>query len=387
MFLPGVKPGADYKAYIAYIQSPHDFSVDVDVLNMEERVLTSLRPRFLDGQVNLQREGEIKRTASFSFYDPNHALHLDPASPFAGGIFANRMIRYRYIVTVPGVGRVVATPFVGPAGRVSRDGDVLVVECNDKAVLAIEGCPVKTVKKGRNAVDAIRAIMRDCTGEQRFRFPEGDKRRLKKSYSVGWKTEASPWAVCQKIAKSIDMQLVYACDGSLLLRRRPKTGYVLDLTGLTTPVRSDQDISQVRNYVRVTGEKKHKAGTHAPKHIKNAEFTVGALPPREHPLSPRNLGRNSVNRYKPLLIDDPNIHKEREAQRRANDELADALPMGVTASFSGVPFYHLDWADRVRADTDRGALTLPFVEGSLPLGLGGDAEYGAQKLVSKPKGR
>lgn len=375
---------AEERAYVEYLHGPHDFEIDVDVLNMEERPLTSIRPQFKDGQVNIQRDGRIKASATFTFHDPEHSLHFDSDSPFAGAVFANRMIRFAYIVNVPGVGRVRVVAFVGPVATANREGDDLTVECHDKARLAVEGCPPKKVKKGRNAVDAIEDIMRDRTGERRFRFPKGSKKRLKKTYNVGWKAESAPWEVCQKIAASIDMQLLYSSDGALVLRRKPKSP-TLDLTGLTGPLRSEFDITSVRNYVRVTGEKKVKGGAEAPKKIKHENFTVDAEAPRQHKLSPQQIGRHGVKRYLPLLIDDSSIKKQKTAQDRADRELGDSLPMAIRASFSGIPFFHLDYSDIIKAHTDYGVLNLPFVEGSIPLGLGGDAEYGTQRVVSKPR--
>lgn len=367
-------------AYHDLLMSPHDFDIDVDVLRIDETHIGSLRPQMVDGQVNLQRDGVVKRTATLSFYDPEHSLHLDSDSPFAGAVFADRMIRVTHIVDLPGVGKVRAVPFVGPIVRVSREGDQLEVECQDKTLLAMEGAPHKTVKKGANAVDAIRRIMADCTGETRFRLPKNNQARLPRSYSVGWKPEASPWRVCQKIADHLNMQLVYACDGALMLRKKPNRPVlrITENTGLTGAPRSEYDVTSVRNIVRVTGEQNKK------KHI---HIGAVAKPKGRHPMSPGNLGRNGVPRYLPLLIDDSSIRKHSRAQARANQELANALPMGVATSFPSVPLFHLDCGDPIQVRSDWGSITVPFVEGSIPLGVGGDATIGAQKRVSKPRRR
>lgn len=375
-------------AYHRLLQRPHDFVIDIDILDMEEKHVGSVKAirnnrdgmGFLDGQVNLQRDGLVKRTATFTFYDPDSALHLDNESVFAGAVFADRMIRTRHTVHVPGVGDVTATPFIGPIIKPSRQGDLLTVECQDKTVLATEGVPHKTVKKGRNAVDAIEEIMRDCTGETRFRLPKNSRARLSRAYSVGWKADASPWRVCQKIAAQINMQLVYACDGALMLRRRPRKPLLAldDDSALTDAPRSDYDVTQIRNIVRVTGEQNKK------KHI---NISAVARPKARHDHSPESLGRHNVPRYLPELIDDSSIRKHSKAKERAEDTLADRLPMGVTASFPGIPIFHLDYADPIRIRSDWGAINVPFIEGSIPLGLAGDAEYGAQKRVSAPRRR
>lgn len=369
-----------YRRYIELLFSPHDFEIHVDVLDMEENHVTSATKRFIDGQADLQRGAAIKRTATLSFRDPNHSLHLDSDSVFDGAVFADRMIRVRHVVDLPGFGEVHATPFIGPINRVSRSGDILTVEGQDKTVLAIEGVPHKTVKKGRNAVEAIREIMADCTGERRFRFPKNHKARLARSYSVGWKTEASPWRVCQKIADQIGMQLVYACDGALLLRNRPTKPLlkVTENTALTGPPTSDYDMTTVRNWIRFTGEVNKK------KHI-----DVGAVahPKAGHRLSAQSLGRNGVPRYLPETIDDSGVRKHKVAKARAERRLKEKLPMGVTASAPIVPVFHMDYGDPILVRSDRGDLVMPLVEGVIPFGLAGDAEIGALKTVSNPKRR
>lgn len=366
--------------YVDLLFSPHDFRIHVDVLDMEENHITSATHRFIDGQAELQRGPGIKRTATLSFRDPDHSLHLDSDSVFDGAVFANRMIRVRHVVDLPGFGEVHATPFIGPINKVSRVGDVLTVEGQDKTVLAVEGVPHKTVKKGRNAVDAIREIMSDCTGEQRFRFPKNHKARLSRSYSVGWKPEASPWKVCQKIADQINMQLVYACDGALLLRHRPTKALlkVTEDTALTGPPTADYDMSSVRNWVKFTGEVNKK---------KNIHVEAIAHPKARHSLSPSALGRHGVPRYLPELLDDSSVRKHKVAQARADRRLKEKLPMGVTATAPIVPVFHLDYGDPVLVRSDWGELLIPFVEGVIPFGLGGDAEVGALKNVSKPRGR
>lgn len=377
--------------YLDLISGPHDYDLVIDVLDMEERRKSSIKVLssrgqevgFIDGQVNLQRDGDVKRTATFNLYDPDRTLHLDNDSPFAGAVFADRMIRAAYVVHLPGAGLVRAVPFVGPITAAGREGDVLTLTCSDKTILAVEGCPPMTVRKGRNAVDAIHAIMADCTGERRFRFPKGKQARLTRSYSVGWMAEASPWAVCQKIASSINMQLVYACDGALLLRPRPRIAALTithadavarpgEVGGLTGPPRSDYDITGVRNIVRVTG----------------GWFNAGVATAKgSHPLSPRRLGRHGVPRYLPELIEDSGIKKEKVAQRLADGTLERLLPMGVQASFPAIPLYHLDYGDVIRVKSHWGSASVPFIEGSLPLGHGGDATYGSKKVVSRPRRR
>jgi hypothetical protein len=367
--------------YHELLMEPHDFEIRVAVLDMEEKLIGMAA--FKDGQVNLQRDGLVKRTATVTLYDPDHSLHLDTDSPFAGAVFADRMIRVRHKVELSDGTDVVATPFVGPVIRIGREGDEVVVECQDKTLLAVNGCQPKTVQKGQNAVDAIRDIMADCTGERRFRFPQAHKARLSRNYSVGWKEEASPWRVCQKIAASIDMQLIYSCDGALVLRRRPRAVSlsIAEHGRLTGFPRMDYDATGVKNHVRVTGQRKPKKGE------KQVKFTETATAKPTHPMAPARLGRHGVPRFLPLLVDDSSIHKDEGAKARANRELRDALPMQVSMEVPSVPFFHLDYGDLIAVRTEFGDANLPFTSASIPLGLSGDQTVGAVRRVSRPRRR
>lgn len=375
---------SELRQYHARLFLPHDFTVDVDVLYLDERPKGRLDAEFIDGQVNIQPDSAaISRTATFTIHDPTHSLSLDPESPWEGAVYFDRMVRVRHTVLMPW-GPVTAVPFVGPMTKLSREGSTLTIECQDKAVLAIEGRPPMRRKKGTKAVAAIHDFMW-ATGERNFRFQVSDeirKKRLDQDYSVGW--SASPWSVCQKIASKLGCQLVYACDGALLLREAPSTVALwYDATDLTTGLKIDFDASSVRNHVRVTGQIPAK-----PKQKKKAKkFTETATPRSKHPMSPKNpnFQRNGAPLWRPLLIEDTSIKKHGEAERRAESELARALPVEVKAAWDALPVFHLDKGDLIGVHTDAGDFKAPLREGSLPLGIGGDASMGRAKRVSKPR--
>lgn len=364
---------------------PHDFAVEVDVLHLDEKARGRLTGVFIDGQVNLQRAaGGVARTATFTLYDPDHDLHLDADGPAEGALFFDRIVRVRHIVEMPW-GPVTAIPFCGPMTKIGREGDLLNLECQDKAILAMEGRPPMTRQKGTNAVRAIKDFM-EATGERRFRFSIPNDRlkrkRLHKNYSVGW--TRSPWSVCQQIAKDeLDLDLVYSCDGALLLRRPAKNPVVIFAeSDLTSGVKIDYDASRVRNYVRVQGEIPAKKGSGQKRPQKFAEWAVAKA---SHPMSPTRLGRNGEKRWLPLVIEDSSIKKHSVAKDKAERELAKLLPLQVTSSWSTLPFFHLDSGDWLRLNTAAGTVNTPLVEASLPLGLGGDAALGIQRKVSKPR--
>jgi hypothetical protein len=390
----GVMPlgltGAQYTAYVNTLFSNHDFAISVDVLKLDHTPIRSLTGVTLDGQVNIQRDSAVARTATFSFDDPDHSLHLDADSPWEGAVYADRMIQVRHTITVPGVGAVTAVPFVGPIVKVSRDGDTLNVECQDKTCLAITGTAPVTVKKGMNAVAAIRRIMSSAAGENRFRLPSGINRNLQKAYSTGWHEDASPWAVCSRIAKQLHRQLYYSCDGYLSLRTIPKQS-LLTATGavITSNPQVDYDATQVNNMVRVSGtmappkSKTKKKSASAGKESPTTKLQAVAVAAPSHPLSPQRLGRNGVPRYMPVVIEGATYKSLAEARQLASDTLDLDLIMTTGVSFDMIPVFHLDVGDVITAQTDMGRVVVRLQEASIPLSVSGDMSVGTQRGVSR----
>lgn len=397
----GFAPGSpEEDAYLARLFSSHDFSISLDLVKLDHTPIRGLidattnQPLTLDGQINLQRDGAVRRTATFTFDDPEHSLHLDADSPWEGAIFADRMIRVRHIVTVAGIGKVTAVPFIGPITRVSRDGDSLQVECQDKACLALTGGPPVKVAKGSDAVDAIRKIMTQAAGENRFRLPSGVKRNLHKAYATGWHDEASPWVVCSRIAAQLDRQLLYSCDGYLTLRRLPSVASVT-ATGrvVTSPPTVDWDASEVHNIVRVSGtlapKKKKTTKKDAKPQLERppTKLSAVAVAAPNHPLGPARLGRNGVPRYLPVLIEGAVYKSLSQARQLASTTLARALPLTTGVAFDMIPVFHLDVGDLITTKTAAGTINVRLEEGSIPLTVSGDMAVGYQRRVSRSRAR
>lgn len=391
----GFAPGSSEEAaYLARLFSNHDFAISLDLVKLDHTPIRSLldqttnQPLTLEGQINLQRDSAVRRTATFTFDDPEHSLHLDADSPWEGATFADRMIRVRHTVTVAGIGKVTATPFIGPITKVSRDGDTVAVECQDKACLALTGGPPVKVTKGSNAVDAIRKVMAQATGETKFRLPSGMKRNLHKAYATGWHDEASPWVVCSRIAAQLDRQLFYSCDGYLSLRPLPKLAS-LTATGLavTSPVTVDWDASEVRNIVRVTGtlapKKKKTTRADAKPQLERppTKLSAVAVAAPNHPLSPSKLGRNGVPRYLPVLIEGAVYKSLAQARQLASSTLTKDLGLTTGVAFDMVPVFHLDVGDLITVKTSAGTLTVRLEEGSIPITVSGDMSVGYQRSV------
>lgn len=372
------------KAYLERLFSSHDFTVTAEVLDLNEK------PQgiavMLDGQVNLHGESQIRRTATLTISDPEGALDFSDSSQWSPrSIWADRLVRIRHTIEVPGVGRVSTVPFIGPPSTLDRSGAEVAVELQDKTALAIHGCPPLTVKKGMNAVDAIEKIMRDRTGEFRFRMPRST-RRLSRPYSVGWDEEASPMVVATRIAsRELGMQLLYSADGYLLLRRKPSTA-ALTIPHVTGAASMSADFTTLTNWVRVRGHEKsatkNKKGGGSVTTTSQPQAIARIQPGKT--FSPEWLARQGVPRYWPTIIDDDAVRTVARAKRVAETTLAASDRLQDAPAITCIPFFHGDADDLIRVATPEDTVTVRLGDCSIPLGVGGDMTIGAHRWVSHP---
>lgn len=374
--------GPKLAAYHARLRDSHDFTVDVEILTLNEALTGNAT--FLDGQVNIAKTGPIRRTATLTLSDPAGALDFSNGSAWSNThVWVDRLIRVRHTIEVPGYGEVTATAIVGVPTAISRSGAEVQVELADKAALAMRGARPYTAAKGTNAVQAIRSILSVCTGEFRFRFPSST-RRLSKDYKVGWADEAAPMVVAAKIADAeLGMQLLYSCDGYALLRPLPSLPSA-DVGYVTEQANSQVDFTTLSNFALVTGGATSKKVGHA---TVTTRPQSTATVPVSSPISPERLKRNGVLRYLPLVVSEDGYKKTTQTAARAKSEIARAATIVNDLSANVVPFFHLDADDIVdihSADTTR--RTMRLQTGSIPLAAGGDMTIGYTAWVSRPAG-
>ncbi|MGH3631454.1 MAG: hypothetical protein ACRDRL_28945 [Sciscionella sp.] len=362
------------EAYLARLFGSHDFSVVVDVLDMEERPQGSAT--FLDGQVNLQSGQAVRRTCTLTLSDPDGALDLSTSSAWSGtSLWADRLVRVRHTIDVGGRD-VSATVFEGVPVTLSRSGGEVNVELQDKTALATRGSRPLRLNKGMRAVDAIRQIFEERCGETRFRFPH-PSRRLSYNYAVGWEDKSSPWAVASRIAShQLGMDLLYTCDGYLMLRRRPKAS-CLAIPGVTEQAKDAIDFSTLDNWVQVLG----KTSTHRTRSatVKTQPQTIDSV---RGSLSPSALGRRGVPRYLPLVVTEESYTKTSQTKARAEREINKHGRLQDQPQVSCIPVFHLDADDLVDVSTPDGSRQVRFSSGSIPLGVGGEMTIGAHRWVS-----
>lgn len=387
------------KSYHQALGDDHSIRVQVSVLNLEHEHLASIDHRIHEGQVDVSASGEVTRSCEVTFSDETKAISFDSDSPADGALFADRMLRIEYGVKVPDLGWVDAPIFTGPIFGLRRGNQTTVVTAQGKESLArspVTAWEPMTVKKGTHKVDAIRRIMRERAGENKFALPDL-KAKLPKAVSLG--RESEPWKVCQRIAHSMGKQLYYDGAGWLRLREPPGNAVFTFRDGTGGLILPDSppevtfDITNVRNVVWVKGGK--------PKATKRdnetrAEFETRqdkmrgirhhAVAPRNHPLSPWRLGRTDAPRFMPHVIENDHIRSEKEAKNRAHKVLQDLLRQHIDIGFSCMVVPHLDVLDLARVRTDAFDFTFRLREFSIPLNAGGQMSVGTTRNVM-PKGR
>lgn len=355
----------DRLAFERALRSTHMRRVEVELLNPAEQVVSTISHHLLNGQVNVDLDSEVTRSASLEFLDPAHTLNFDTNSPDAGAIFMDRLIRVRYCVFVEELSRWVEVPvFVGPVTRLSRADDVVTVEAQGKEALTrSEIWSPLTLKKGALIVNAIRTLMVTRGGETRTSFPEV-LARLTKAKTLP--RNAQIWREALVLAASVTRQLFYNGDGVLVLRPWPgavcygfRTGDGGDV--LTVPHVS-YDVENAKNMIEVRG---------APAEGKKEAVRAVAKAPADHPLSPVRLGRNGTQRYLVETVDAPHLKTNALALDHAERILNDRLREVVEVTFDSLPIPHLDPGDVVRVSTDAGAFTFRLRRFSIPLSADG----------------
>ena len=343
------------------LTTAHSIRIRVQVLDMEMKSTGQvLTQRIVDGQVNVDSKAAVTRSCTITFHDVDRQLDFDSNSPADGALYADRMLRVWYGVRKPGGEWIDVPIFTGPVVGLTRDGELVQVECQGKESLSLGASwRTKTYKKHQRKTAVIRAVM-EAEGERHFDF-EGFKGDLPGDRSLT--PQKSSWEFAQKIAQSMGgAQLFYDGFGRLRLRRDPRRSVWTFRDGdggtLQTVPHVTFSTAEVRNAVRVVGKK--------PKgHTRKVRAT--AVAPAGHPLSPKRLGRNGEGRYLAEFIEDASIGSEAEARRVAKSKLAKALAEVVTVEADAHVVPHLEEDDPVRFATRAFSMSAPLSKFTIPL--------------------
>jgi hypothetical protein len=370
---------ADLAAYGRALAQTHTLSIELRVLNLSGQLVKTIAPMVNGGQVNIDADADVTRSATLTFLDETRALQFDSDSPADGAIYFDNMVRIWHQIRVPELDgrRVGCAVFTGPIVKFDRTGSEVSIEAQGKESLALFGVPSLTLRKGHNAIDAIRTILSERCGETSFAFPS-TRRRLPRDVVTSWDDEVRPWLVCQRIAASLGLQLFYDGAGVCRLRDMPDDPVFRfhdgDGSNITSAVQVSHDSSDIRNRVTVVGAK--------------PKFTWTANLPDTHPFSATRLARNGVRAagFRIEQISDDRIASVSAARTRANTRIRVFERMVFGTTLNTVPVPHLDELDMIRVDTEAHVGNDRLRQWSFPL-TGGDMSVGYNDLVTVPRRR
>lgn len=360
---------AQLRDFTQLLLTSHHVRVDIHLLGLTHTRVSNVSDMFFDGQITIDRDAEISRSASLTFFDPKHQMALDSNSPADGAMYMDRMLQIYYTIASPDWSRKYTVPvFCGPITKMDRDNAILKVECQGKEALSMDPVWVaRTYRKGARKVDVIRALLKG-TGETKFSLRSSTS-KLSKDLAVS--SQHKPWQVAKDLAHSLGYQLFYDGRGVCVMRSYPTYPCFNFREGTGNALLSKPqvgfDMTGVVNSVLVKGA--------TPKG-KSQPIIYRAVPPNSHPLSPRNLGRNGVPRYILSEIDDDSITSVSEAKAAGEYRLARALYESTTVAFDSLPVPHLEPGDVFGLYTSESSTKSSVGKMTIPLNVNSSASVG-----------
>lgn len=356
---------AGYEAYLAALRADQiQMDIEVSLLNQNEEHTDYLTGpseaanMIVEGSVDVDASADISRQLSLTLLDPRDRLRFEANSPAHGAIFADRYIAVKWCVWVEEeVEDWVKVPvFWGPVTKFSREGPRVTIEGMGKESRLL--APHYTVQgymihKGERLDDVIERVTHK-TGERRFDLPRL-KHRIKEKRAV--QPGAEPWKILkggeaddngktvQGLVESAPGHLDIGYDprGRLSIRKRArhpslKLRWDRDLTAEPT---FDYDIEAFRNAVRVRTSKTKGKGS----------IDVTESLPNHHPLSPKSLAHNGDDVYFLEVVDADELKSEKEARKRAKEELDRLSKEGVSVQCECLPMPHVEEGDQLQVQT------------------------------------
>jgi hypothetical protein len=357
----------------------HRVDIRLELMDLSHKHTGNISDMLLSGQVNIDTTADsTSRSASLELLDPYFKLKLDDDAPNDGALYFNKMVRVTFIISTPDREKSYFIPiFTGPLTKLDRSGALLNVEAQGKEILASANIwRAKTYKKRLKKTDIIEQVMR-AAGEV-----SGKMQLVKRDNRMGNNVSATRkttfWALAVKIARSLRLQLFYDGRGVLRLRKMPsKTTFTFNGKSLVTEPDTGYDSQENYNSVIIIGGKRKGA---------RKKLTYKRVAPSNHPMSPKNLGRNGTKRFIPLVIEDDSIKSRKAARKLAQKELQNALRQDVEVAFDSLPIPFLEENDLCRFNTENSSGSFRLQKMSIPLTAGGSSSIGYLRRVSPKKG-
>ena len=355
---------ADLKLFTASLFTHHSIKVTVQVLDLNHAYKGDLTAYLLDGQVNIDSAGEVTRSMTAEFRDPDGRIQFDSTSPADGALFYDRMLRVIYSVKSELLPRWVDVPiFCGPVTKMTRTADSINVEAQGKETLVrppVAAFTGHTYGKGWVRSSLVREIMATYGGETRFSIPTVAGNT---PGPVVMQPESDIWAVARSVSGSVAAQhLFYDGRGVLVRRATPRTSVFTFRTGkggnVTTVPTVTYDSDAIRNVVIVKGA--------IPKGKKTPiQATVGL--PRTHPMNHWNMGRGGRPRVLLEVITDDNMKTYAQAKALATAQVNSLALQSIDVQFDALVVPHLEPLDIFTLVTPDFAVGARYTRATIPL--------------------
>ena len=324
---------ADWQKYVAGILGTHERRIHVEVLDLEGRLLRSLSPVILDGQVMVDTtrgKDQPSRILDFRIVDEARALNFEPDSPAGAPLHRSRMLRIIDSRRIPALEDWVdATVFTGPIWNFNRNGAEvqLVAHGKEKLAMGARWSP-REFKKKSQKTDAIRTLARD-TGERHLQIPDL-KQTFPAKLTVARLDHA--WPKMKSVSESLDgggRNLFYNGAGWLKMPPWSTLPCYTFNHALLSEVEIKRTVDGLVNVVEVFG-----GNPRGPK--KRVKSGPVALPV-DHPLSPQKLGRNGVPLRLVRHIKNSHFKTKKACLARAHQIRDDAAKLVVDFGFESLP--------------------------------------------------
>jgi hypothetical protein len=336
----------------------------------------------VSGSVDVDATADVTRAADVVALDLDDDLGFEAGSPWAGAVFADKLVQIDYGVVDPADGQTHWTPlFRGPIVSYERARPEVRFTAQGKESLTLApSLPFfrgdsLSVPRGTAVDVAVRRIALAC-GESasNLNLPNASA-RTERRVELGRTTE--PWRAIRAIAKDAGMVAFYDGAGRLTLRRKQATEVItFDSDLLTTWPRMTYDLgSDFRNTILVVGEATGKQDRRPVK---------WAMAGPSDPLGPNRLARNGKPRYiaEYIKVDATSGPK---CQRIADEEYARRMRQAVSVDFDALPVPGLEEWDPARVQPP-GEDPYPFVLTQFGYDLGpGSMSVGVTRSVRVPR--
>lgn len=363
--------GAQQRAYADALRGVCTKRIRVSLLDRKGDVVEDLSRWFHDGQVIVDSEQDVTRSATVTILDPKRRFGFDADTYQGGDLDLSRQIRVLWQVGGSGLVKPVTVPVhSGPVTRVQRDGPLLTIEAQGKELFGLTPTNrTLTIRKGTKRTDAIKTILRERMGVTRLGQIPDLRAKLPDDLVVGPNDLA--WVKAKRLAKSLNRQILFGGDGIVYLRPWPEGvqwRFGADgQGGLTKEPTTTADLQAVKNHIKVTG-----ATPKGKKHPVKGSATAD----RAHPLSPWQLGPPDAPMWLIEEIHNEHLRTDRECDEFAETRLKQLLRLTRDVVFDASPVPHLEWGDQIRLDTPFEQMTTRLDKFTLPLGLGQSMNVG-----------